>query len=141
MPTAPFTICVCRNRVNGAVAAQFAPEVGTLEVGKCADLVAISLQRTCLPYLDPDMPLLEALLARVQGSDVRLTMVDGRILYRDGRLLGLDLDEIEQAAVSTARLARRPKDPASRERTSRLHDYLCRHYKDITAPHVSDNSA
>lgn len=126
--------------INGAVAAQFAPEVGTLEVGKYADLVAISLQRTCLPYLDPDMPLLEALLARVQGGDVRLTMVDGRILYHNGNLVGLDLDEIEQAAVSSARLARRPKDPENRERASRLHDHLCRHYENITAPHVDEDS-
>jgi 5-methylthioadenosine/S-adenosylhomocysteine deaminase len=125
---------------NGAVAAQFAPDVGTLEVGKRADLVAISLQRTCSPYLDPDMPLLEALLARAQGNDVRLTMVDGRVLYRDGRLLGLDLDEIEQGAVSTARLARRPKDPANRDRALRLHDHLCRHYERLSAAHVGDAS-
>ena len=126
--------------VNGAIAAQFAPEVGTLERGKRADLIAISLKRTSSPYLDPDMPLLEALLARVHGSDVRLTMVDGRILYRDGRLLGLDLDEIERAAVSTARSARRPKDPANRQRTLLLQDHLCRHYEDVTASHVRGNS-
>ena len=126
--------------VNGAIAAQFAPEVGTLERGKRADLIAISLKRTSLPYLDPDMPLLEALLARVHGSDVRLTMVDGRILYRDGRFLELDLDEIEQAAVSTARLARRPKDPANRHRTVDLQDLLRRHYEGVTASRVRGNS-
>jgi 5-methylthioadenosine/S-adenosylhomocysteine deaminase len=125
--------------VNGAIAAQFAPEVGTLDPGKRADLVAISLQRTCLPYLDPDMPVLEALLARAHGDDVRLTMVDGRILYRDGRLLGLDLDAIEQAAVATARSARRPRDPANRERALRLHDYLRSHYERVTASDIRDN--
>jgi 5-methylthioadenosine/S-adenosylhomocysteine deaminase len=124
--------------VNGAIAAQFAPEVGTLEPGKRA---AISLERTCLPYLDPDMPLLEALLARAQGNDVRLTMVDGRILYRDGRLSGVDLDEIEQAAVATARLARRPKDSANRERALRLHDHLRRHYEGVARSRIRDNSA
>jgi cytosine/adenosine deaminase-related metal-dependent hydrolase len=126
--------------VNGAIAAQFAPEVGTLDPGKRADLVAISLERTCLPYLDPDMPLLEALLARAQGNDVRLTMVDGRILYRDGRLSGVDLDEIEQAAVATARLARRPKDSANRERALRLHDHLRRHYEGVARSRIRDNS-
>lgn len=126
--------------VNGAIAAQFAPEVGTLEIGKRADLVAISLQRTCLPYLDPDMPLLEALLARAHGSDVRLTMVDGHILYRNGRFAGLDFDDIEQAAVSTARMARRPKDPATRELALRLHNNLCRHYEGVTASPLPDKS-
>ncbi len=127
--------------VNGAIAAQFAPEVGTLEPGKRADLVAISLARTCAPYLAPDMPLLEALLARAQGNDVRLTMVDGRILYRDGRLPALDLEEIEQAAVATARLARRPKDPANREQALRLDEHLRRHYARVAASDAADNSA
>jgi 5-methylthioadenosine/S-adenosylhomocysteine deaminase len=127
--------------VNGARAAQFAPEVGTLEPGQRADLVAISLQRTSLPYLDPDMPLLEALLARAQGNDVRLTMVDGRILYRDGRLPGLDLDEIEQAAVASARSARRPKESANRERALRLDDHLRSHYRSVAASRVRGDPA
>jgi len=118
--------------VNGAVAAQFAPEVGTLEAGKRADLVAISLVRTCAPYLDPDMPLVAALLARARGSDVRLTMVDGRILYRDGRLTGLDMAEIEQAAADAARRARLPADAASRERAQQLDAHLRRHYRAVS---------
>jgi len=127
--------------VNGAVAAQFSPEVGTLEPGKRADLVAISLARTCQPYLDPDMPLIEAVLARAQGGDVRLTMVDGRILYRDGGLVGLDRDEIEQAAAIAAHRARRPEDGASREHALRLDDHLRRHYEGITACCLRDRSA
>jgi len=117
--------------VNGAFAAQFAPEVGALEVGKRADLVAISLRQTCEPYLDPDMPLLEAFVARATGNDVRLTMVDGRILYRDGRLLELDLGEIEAAAIASAHAARRPKDVANTARTLQLDDHLRRHYQRV----------
>jgi cytosine/adenosine deaminase-related metal-dependent hydrolase len=119
--------------VNGAVAAQFAPDVGTLEIGKRADLVAVSLERTRSPYLDPDMPLLDAFLARAQGSDVRLTMVEGRIRYRDGRLVGLDLESIEQAAAAAAASARRPLDPLQRDRAAQLHDHLFRHYQQVTA--------
>jgi len=126
--------------VNGSVAAQFAPEVGILEPGHRADLVAISLKRTCSPYLDPDMPLIEAVLARARGSDVRLTMVDGRIVYRDGELPGLDMDEIERAAAAAACRARRPTDGASRERTAQLDGQLRRHYAGITAPGPRDRS-
>jgi len=126
--------------VNGAVAAQFAPEVGILEPGKRADLVAISLRRTCGPYLDPDMPLIEAVLARAQGGDVRLTMVDGRIRYRDGRLRGLDMDEIEQAAATAAQRARRPQDGAISEHALRLDGHLRRHYEGITASCLRDRS-
>src|SRR5262245_37654944 len=94
--------------------------------------VAISLVRTCAPYLDPDMPLVEALLARAQGPDIRLTMVDGRILYRDGRLTGLDIADIEQAAAGAARQARLPADAASRERARQLDPHLRRHYRAVS---------
>ena len=122
--------------VNGAVAAQFAAETGTLEPGKAADLVAISLERTRHPLLDPDMPLLEAFLARAQGSDVRLTMVDGRILYDHGKFPHLDLSQIEQAAVHSACNARRPGVLANRDRTAELSVHLHRHYRAIGARHA-----
>jgi hypothetical protein len=83
--------------------------------------------------LDPDMPLLEAFLARAQGADVRLTMVDGEILYRDGEFPHLNLPEVEQNAVRSARAARRPKNPADRDRTAELRTHLYSHYKNVTA--------
>src|SRR3984893_18706758 len=94
--------------VKGVVTAQFTEKTGTLEPGKAADLVAISLERTRHPLLDPDMPLLESFLARAQGSDVRLSMVEGRILYDHGKFPHLDLSQLEQAAVRSACNATRP---------------------------------
>jgi len=119
--------------VNGAVAAQFAPDVGIIEPGKKADLVAFSLDRIRSPMLDPDMALLEAFLARAQGADVGLTMVDGEILYRDGQFPHLDLSEVEQEAVRSAGAARRPKDAADRDRTAELRTHLYSHYRNVTA--------
>jgi cytosine/adenosine deaminase-related metal-dependent hydrolase len=118
--------------VNGAAAAQFAPEVGSLDVGNRAVLVAIALERTRSPYLDDDMPLLDALLARALGSDVRLTMVDGCIRYKDGELIGLDLEEIEQQAARAAGKARRSARPLDHERATALHGHLCAHYQHAT---------
>jgi cytosine/adenosine deaminase-related metal-dependent hydrolase len=118
--------------VNGAVAAQLAPDIGTLDVGNRADLVAIALERTRSPYLDCDMPLPDALLARAQGADVRLTMVDGRVRYKDGSLIGLDLEEIEQEAARAASKARRPARSLDHEHAIALHKHLCGHYQHAT---------
>jgi hypothetical protein len=82
------------------------------------------------------MPLLEAFLARAQGSDVRLTMVDGRILYDHGKFPHLDLSQIEQAAVRSACNARRPRVLANRDRTAELSVHLHRHYRAIGARHA-----
>jgi 5-methylthioadenosine/S-adenosylhomocysteine deaminase len=113
---------------HGAIAAQYPGEIGKIESGMRADLAAFSLQRTREPLLDPDMPLLEAFLARAQGHDARLTMVDGRILYHDGSFTDRTLLDAEAQAVAAAHAARLPADPANRDRAGRLHDRLCDHY-------------
>lgn len=118
---------------NGAVAAQFGDEVGTLEPGKCADVAAFSLKRTREPYLDEDMPILDVFLARGQGRDAVLTMVNGRILYRDGRYTGLSIEELEMDAAAVARAARRPADPANVVRTKRYRSHICDHYRKLAA--------
>jgi cytosine/adenosine deaminase-related metal-dependent hydrolase len=120
--------------VNGAIAAQF-PELGIIEPGRKADLVAISLERTCTPLLDPDMSLLDAFLARAQGTDVRLTMVDGHILYHDGQFPHLSLSQVEEDAVRSARHARMPADPSNRGRTIELRHHLIDHYQSIACGH------
>jgi hypothetical protein len=48
---------------------------------------------------------------------------------------------LEQAAVASARSARRPKESANRERTLRLDDYLRRHYRDVAASRMRDDPA
>jgi hypothetical protein len=60
------------------------------------------------------MPLLDLLMARASGRHVRMTMVAGRVLYRDGAFPHLDLADAEAAAVESAQRARRhpTRDPA-----------------------------
>lgn len=122
---------------HGAVAAQYAGEIGLIAPGMRADLAAFSLKRTREPLLDPDMPLLEAFLARAQGRDTRLTMVDGKILYRDGQFADPGLLEIEVEAVAMARGARLPADRRNRELAGLLHGHLCDHYGGFMAEAVS----
>ena len=123
---------------NGVAAAQLVDGIGTLEPGAKADLVAISLERVRSPYLDPDMPLIEALLARATGSDVCLTMVDGRIVYEGGRHRLVDLGETEAAAAATARAARVSRDGNARSRTAALTPHLVAHYRALGRTKKSD---
>ena len=126
--------------VNGAVAAQIAPDVGTLEPGKKADLIAISLERVRRPYLDPDMPVIDATLARATGADVRLTMVDGRVVYRDGRHTLLDIEEVERQARESALAASRPKEPANADRMMTLHRHMMEHYQETASRDRDDDN-
>jgi 5-methylthioadenosine/S-adenosylhomocysteine deaminase len=124
---------------NGAVAAQYPGEIGAIAPGLRADLAAFSLKRTREPMLDEDMPLLEAFLGRAQGRDCKLTRVDGRVLYHDGRFTDASLFETAEAeAVATAMAARMPADPADRERARHLQADLCNHFGDFAAGHLGD---
>jgi 5-methylthioadenosine/S-adenosylhomocysteine deaminase len=75
---------------NGA-ALQGRSDTGALAVGKKADLIAFQLDK---PHMMPDFNALALLTYSAQGSDVCLTMVDGKILYENGEYLTLDAEKI-----------------------------------------------
>ncbi len=85
---------------DGARALGMADRVGSLEPGKDADLCAVRLDGPgVVPVHDPEAAVVHA----ARGSDVVLTMVRGRILYRDGALRTLDAGELSGRVEATAR--------------------------------------
>jgi len=82
--------------IEGARAIGKDHEIGSLERGKKADLIAV---RTDTPRLTPlfggvNGNLHHNLVHAVRGSDVDLTMVDGRIIVEDGQLKTADMAEL-----------------------------------------------
>ena len=75
--------------INGAKALGF--DCGEVKVGKKADLILIDTQK---PHMQPNDNLLSHLVYSAKSSDVYLTMVNGEILYRDGKFLREDVDTI-----------------------------------------------
>ena len=84
---------------NGALA-QGRSDTGELSVGKKADVVAVALDR---PHLIPCVDTAGLVAYSMQGSDVVMTMVDGRILYENGEYLTLDREKILYEANAAAR--------------------------------------
>jgi cytosine/adenosine deaminase-related metal-dependent hydrolase len=77
--------------IDGARALRLDDRIGSLEVGKCADLIAIDLAGVqTAPASDPVTTIIFSASAR----DVVMTMVDGRILYQGDHLLTLDQPQI-----------------------------------------------
>ncbi len=77
--------------VAGAKALGF-PDLGQLRAGMKADLVMVDLDQ---PHYYPLQDPVAALVYAGQGSDVALTMVDGRVLYENGDYTTLDIDRIQ----------------------------------------------
>jgi len=85
--------------VNGALS-QGRTNAGIIASGAPADLVLIDMQT---PWMQPVHDPLNNLLFSAQGSDVCLTMVDGKLLYYNGEWLTID---VERAAADTSQAAR-----------------------------------
>jgi 5-methylthioadenosine/S-adenosylhomocysteine deaminase len=88
---------VCRMAtITGARALGLNAETGSIEAGKQADLIAV---RTNTPRMTPlisgaDGNLHHNLVHAAQGGDVDMTMVAGKMVVEDGKLLTADLQEL-----------------------------------------------
>jgi 5-methylthioadenosine/S-adenosylhomocysteine deaminase len=89
--------------IYGAGALGLEKEIGTLEVGKRADVIVVDLNR---PHSSPRRDVVSALVYSAQPSDVTTTIIDGRIVMREGKLLTLDeaivIDEANREASALA---------------------------------------
>jgi 5-methylthioadenosine/S-adenosylhomocysteine deaminase len=84
---------------EGARALGIEAEIGSIEGGKRADLILVRRQGV---HAAPDVDPWSTLAYAARGTDVELTMVDGDILSRSGRLQVLDVEEIAHAAREAA---------------------------------------
>ena len=73
---------------NGALS-QGREDCGDVKVGNRADLVVLASDT---PWMVPCDDLTGALVYSAQGSDVVLTMVDGKVLYKDGMYTTIDIE-------------------------------------------------
>lgn len=76
--------------INGAKL-QGRPDTGALLPGYKADIIAIDTDK---PHLFPKLDPLALICYSMQGSDVCMTMVDGKILYENGVFKTLDSERI-----------------------------------------------
>jgi 5-methylthioadenosine/S-adenosylhomocysteine deaminase len=85
---------------EGARALGLDREIGSVEPGKRADLIVVGRST---PHTAPDVDPWSTLVYASRGGDVRLTMVDGRVLAREGALVEHDARAITAEAVAAAR--------------------------------------
>lgn len=82
--------------IEGAKAVGLGDLVGSLEVGKRADFIAIDLKKpSMLPvYTHPMRNIVPNLVYSARGDEVALAAVEGKIIYRDGKLLNIDEEAV-----------------------------------------------
>jgi len=77
---------------GGAATTPYGSHIGTIAVGKAADLVLIDWDKLAYPYLDPETPVVDAVIQRAKSEAVDHVMVAGEVIYEGGRFTRLDRD-------------------------------------------------
>jgi cytosine/adenosine deaminase-related metal-dependent hydrolase len=86
--------------LGGARAVRHEKVLGSLEVGKKADLIVVDTQRA---HLVPAGRIVSAWIHNGQPSDVESVMVDGRFIMRNRKVLTVDEDGIVAEAAKVGR--------------------------------------
>lgn len=81
--------------IQGARALGLEEEVGSIEVGKRADLLLLNLEQL---HTTPHPDLISAIVYSASRKNVETVMIDGRVVVRDGLLLTMNEAEVMRQA-------------------------------------------
>lgn len=84
-----------------AKATGFTGSIGSIEVGKKADLVLLDSRRAMLPITSSRIPLLDVLLQRIRTSDIETVIIDGKIVFERGHFKELNRDIVIEELVKS----------------------------------------
>jgi 5-methylthioadenosine/S-adenosylhomocysteine deaminase len=94
----PSSVVLEMATLGGARVLGLEKEIGSLEVGKKADIIVLDLNR---PHLQPVYNIVSQLVYSAVGADVRDVIIDGKLVMHDRKLLTLDEETILQKAQET----------------------------------------
>ena len=104
LPLVDFTYVLEMATINGARALHWADKVGSIKPGKRADLVLVRATDLNMVPLGE----VHSALARVATvANVDTVIIDGRVLKRGGRLVGVDVERVVREAEESSNNLRR----------------------------------
>jgi len=105
--------------ITAAECAGLEKQVGSIEVGKKADIIVVDMKK---PHLVPTNDLIATLVHYATGNDVKTVIVDGRVVIDDGRAENLD----EEAILKNAQKSNEAVWNRFWEEYPRLHKHVLR---------------
>jgi len=92
VPTCPQVLRMATE--HGAHTTPFGDSIGVLEPGRAADMVLIRWSQLAYPYLDPAIPVVDAVVQRAKSEGVDTVLVAGEPILKDGRFTRVDKQAI-----------------------------------------------
>jgi 5-methylthioadenosine/S-adenosylhomocysteine deaminase len=91
----PSNVVLEMATLGGAKVLGLEQEIGSLEVGKKADIIILDLHR---PHLQPIYNIVSHLVYSATGADVRDVIIDGKMIMQDRKLLTIDEEMVLEKA-------------------------------------------
>ena len=85
----PYTIL--KAGTSGGALCMGLKDCDVLDTGKKADLILIDMNKPCM---QPENNIIRNLVYSGDNSIVKMTMIDGKILYEDGKFTTIDINEV-----------------------------------------------
>ena len=85
--------------IKGAKAVGLESKIGSIEVGKKADLIVVNLRK---PHLTPSFNAVSNIVYAAEGSDVETTIIDGKIIMENRIVKTLDEEKVLRVASERA---------------------------------------
>jgi len=116
----------------GAKATTFEEEIGTLEVGKKADVVLVRHEPITYPYLSHDVSLRDVLFYRGKGLFVDTVLVDGSIVMENREFTRISRESVAEELFSAASVTPDAEVLKRREVLGRMMSYVEDYYRNMT---------
>jgi 5-methylthioadenosine/S-adenosylhomocysteine deaminase len=93
--------------IDGARTLGMDDQIGSVEPGKRADLILVDCRK---PRMTPLYNPYSQIVYSANGADVCTSIIEGKVVMKDRRLLTLDLDKAMEEAEKIASIIRRERD-------------------------------
>jgi cytosine/adenosine deaminase-related metal-dependent hydrolase len=123
--------------IGGARTTPFGERIGILEAGRAADLSLIDWRQVSYPYLDPETPVLDAVIQRAKAEAVRLVMCDGEVIYQNGAFTRVDRDAALRELHDQLANALSSDEVQRRKLSKALLPHVKKFYEGYMSPHAT----
>jgi cytosine/adenosine deaminase-related metal-dependent hydrolase len=136
VPTAPQVLRMASE--NGGLTTPYGAAIGTLSPGSFADLSLISWKSVSHPYLDPLIPVVDAVLLRAKTQGVETVMIGGEVVMRDGSFTRLDREAALAELAAQLAMSLKPEEERRRELSREILPHVRDFYADYLTGEVRE---
>ena len=123
---------------HGAHTTLYGSEIGTLEPGKLADVVLLDWNQIAHPYLDREVPVIDAVLHRAKSRAVDTVIIGGEPILKYGEYTRINKQEILEELADSLANAPTVDDIHRRRLIAAMLPYVREYFRDYVDVGIKD---